>query len=168
MDSKAQQMAQSLGEHLIAQNLRLVTAESCTGGWIAKIITDQIGSSRWYEHGFVTYSDQSKQKSLQVPEHILQQYGAVSEATVQAMVCGASSDTNAHFSLAVTGIAGPGGSTPDKPVGMVCFGWYRVGDTVPISETVFFKGSREQIRIQAVEHALSGALSILKTTKPLS
>ncbi|HEY0634497.1 MAG TPA: nicotinamide-nucleotide amidohydrolase family protein, partial [Gammaproteobacteria bacterium] len=105
----------------------LATAESCTGGWIAKCCTDLPGSSRWFERGFVTYTNEAKVEELGVSVETLQAYGAVSEATAAEMAAGALRQSRAQVSVSVSGIAGPGGGRPDKPVGTVCFGWALVG-----------------------------------------
>jgi nicotinamide-nucleotide amidase len=152
--------AERLGEQLLKRQFMLVTAESCTGGWVGKIITDISGSSHWYDRGFITYTNQAKQDLLGVPAEILQAHGAVSEATARAMVEGALIHSQADVALGITGIAGPGGGSIDKPVGMVCFAWAsRAGDVV--SEKQSFQGSREAVRRQAVMHALQGVVPLL-------
>lgn len=135
----------------------LVTAESCTGGWIAKCCTDMAGSSAWFERGFVTYSNAAKQDMLGVQSATLAQYGAVSEAVTAEMALGSLQYSRAQLALSVSGIAGPGGGTADKPVGTVCFGWVLVGGKV-FTETCHFSGERDAVRLQAVEHALQGVL----------
>ena len=152
--------AERLGEQLLQRQFMLVTAESCTGGWVGKIITDISGSSHWYDRGFITYTNQAKQDLLGVPADILQAHGAVSEATARAMVEGALIHSRADVALGITGIAGPGGGSIDKPVGMVCFAWAtRAGDV--LSEKQIFQGAREAVRRQAVMHALQGVLPLL-------
>ncbi|WP_462321846.1 nicotinamide-nucleotide amidase [Halochromatium sp.] len=145
-------LATELGQCLQASGDRLVTAESCTGGWIAKCITDIAGSSAWLERGFVTYSNEAKQEMLGVSADTLAQHGAVSEAVVREMAQGALARSQATLAVSVSGIAGPGGGTPQKPVGTVCFGWARVDRAE--AETRLFPGDRDQVRRQSVEHAL--------------
>jgi len=142
------------GKMLQDAGTSLVTAESCTGGWIAKVITDVAGSSRWFDRGFVTYSNQSKQEMLGVLVATLDAYGAVSEAVVREMAQGALQRSCAGISVAVSGIAGPGGGSEDKPVGTVCLAW-ATGVGVH-SETFLFAGDRDVIRRQAVMAALDG------------
>ena len=143
----------------------LVAAESCTGGWIAKVLTDIAGSSAWFERGFVTYSNAAKQESLGVAESILIQYGAVSEETVTAMACGALQHSHAKRAVAVSGVAGPSGGSPEKPVGTVWIGWaYAAGETR--TQKFLFSGDREQIRRATVFEALRGLLSDLDKHTP--
>lgn len=146
-------LAQTLGQQLLQRNWRLVTAESCTGGWIAKAITDIPGSSAWFERGFVTYSNESKQDLLGVTQDILNQYGAVSEATVLQMARGALAQSRADVAIAVSGIAGPDGGSWDKPVGTVWLGWGIKGRPVQAGCEQFI-GDREGVRQQAVKKAL--------------
>lgn len=142
----------------------LATAESCTGGGLAHVVTSVPGSSRWFERGFITYSDESKRELLDVPAPTLEQFGAVSEQTASAMAEGALRRSHADVSAAITGIAGPEGGTPDKPVGTVCFGWSRRGDQTR-SATVLFAGDRQQVREQAVLMALQGLLDLVESHK---
>jgi nicotinamide-nucleotide amidase len=135
-----EQLAQGLGE----REMMLAAAESCTGGWLAKVCTDMPGSSKWFERGFVTYTNESKQEMLGVSAHTLRAYGAVSEQTVAEMAAGALANSRAQIAVSISGIAGPGGGTLEKPVGTVCFGW-----------------ARETVRAQAVHHALQGLLKLL-------
>jgi nicotinamide-nucleotide amidase len=126
---------------------------------VASAITDIAGSSAWFERGFVTYSDQSKTEMIGVSAALIEQHGAVSEAVALAMAEGALRHSRAQLSLAITGIAGPGGGTPQKPVGMVSFAW---SDRLHTScQTLVFKGDRKQIRVQATAGALRGVLSLL-------
>ncbi len=149
-----------LAEALKTNGWMLATAESCTGGWIAKVCTDMTGSSAWFERGFVTYSNEAKQDMLGVQAETLVQYGAVSEAVTFEMAAGALQHSRAHIAVAVSGIAGPGGATPGKPVGTVCFGWAVKNGTVR-TETCHFDGDREAVRKQSVEHALRGVFHCL-------
>lgn len=158
--AQAQSVAKAFKQH----NKFLVTAESCTGGWIAKLMTDIVGSSSWFDRGYVTYTNQSKQEMLGVPAKIIDEQGAVSEATVRAMAAGALQNSHADFSVAVSGIAGPGGGTVYKPVGTVWIAWGQSasGEEAPevsvYSEHCLFNGDRDEIRRQAVSHALDGVL----------
>jgi len=152
-------LAQRLGAALKARGLRLVTAESCTGGWVAMALTAVPGSSDWFERGYVTYSNAAKREDLGVREETLKHHGAVSEATAREMAAGALAKGGAQASLAITGVAGPAGGTPDKPVGMVCFAW-AYGSKMS-SETRRFSGDRESVRRQSVEHALKEMLELL-------
>jgi len=154
-------LAQQVGAQLRKQALTLATAESCTGGWVAKVVTDIAGSSTWFERGFVTYTNAAKQELLGVRAETLAAQGAVSEVTVAEMAEGALARSHAQVSLAVSGIAGPGGATLYKPVGLVCFAWSRTGQaTVTTSE--HFTGDRDAIRRQAVVRALRGVLDLLQ------
>jgi nicotinamide-nucleotide amidase len=137
----------------------LVTAESCTGGWVAQAVTSVAGSSGWFERGYVTYSNAAKREALGVSRRILERHGAVSEQAARAMARGALKKSRAGVALAVTGIAGPGGAVPGKPVGTVCFAWAR-GRSVR-SETKRFGGGRSRVRRQSVIHALRGVLRCL-------
>lgn len=149
-----------LASALQAKHWMLTTAESCTGGAIAKACTDLAGSSVWFERGFVTYSNESKQEMLGVPAATLAEYGAVSEAVTAAMATGALLHSRAQVAVSVSGIAGPGGGTTTKPVGMVCFGWAAQDGKVRTA-TQYFDGDREAVRYQAVQYALHGVLQML-------
>lgn len=152
-------LARKLGAALLASGDRLVTAESCTGGWVAQAVTAIAGSSAWFERGFVTYSNASKQEMLGVSAPTLRRYGAVSEATARAMARGALRRSRGSVALAITGIAGPGGGTRNKPVGTVCFAWAR-GRKMR-SETRRFAGGRSRVRRRSVVHALNEVLKWL-------
>ena len=138
----------------------LVTAESCTGGWVGQAVTAVSGSSAWYERGYITYSNTAKCEMLGVQQATLDQYGAVSSQTAQEMAIGALNRSHAQISVAITGIAGPDGGTATKPVGMVRFAW-AAQDGLVQQETHYFSGDREAIRRQAVATALQGILRIL-------
>ncbi len=155
-------LLRSLADALNAKGWMLTTAESCTGGWIAKLCTDLAGSSAWFERGFVTYSNEAKQDMLGVREETLAQYGAVSEAVTAEMAAGALLHSRAQVAVSVSGIAGPGGGTASKPVGTVCFGWALQGGKVRTA-THRFEGDREAVRRQSVEYALNGVLHLLDT-----
>jgi nicotinamide-nucleotide amidase len=146
-------LAEQLGEVLLKQGRVLATAESCTGGWVAKLVTDIAGSSQWFDRGFVTYSNQAKRDMLGVPGTTLETEGAVSEAAVAAMAAGALANSLADIVLAISGIAGPGGEWPGKPVGTVCFAWQQ-RQHEPRVETRHFSGDRNSVRQAAVFHAL--------------
>ncbi|OIQ22624.1 nicotinamide-nucleotide amidase [uncultured Vibrio sp.] len=146
-------LSQKVGQQLFANNQILVTAESCTGGGIATAITDIAGSSAWFDRAFVTYSNEAKVEMLGVMQATLMAHGAVSEATVVEMAEGALRNSRATLAVSVSGIAGPGGATEDKPVGTVCFAWANLNDWQRV-DTVCFKGDRSEVRSQAIQHAL--------------
>lgn len=154
-------LAAAVGEALLQRGERLATAESCTGGWIGQCCTAIAGSSNWFDRGFITYSNEAKQDMLGVPRQTLRSEGAVSEATAGAMVQGAIARSRAQWALAVSGIAGPTGGTPAKPVGTVCFAWAGPEDWVAL-ETCHFAGDREAVRAQTVAHALAVLLQRLQ------
>ena len=153
-------LAARVGGTLKAHGLRLATAESCTGGGVAQAITDVAGSSAWFERGFIAYSNQAKQQMLGVSEAILNQHGAVSEATVREMVAGALQHSSAQVALAVSGIAGPDGGTPDKPVGTVWFAWGIKNGAIHARRHQI-NGNRAEVRAQSVHIALQGVLDLL-------
>ncbi len=159
-DDQIADLALRLGAVLGERGLRLAAAESCTGGWLAKAVTDIPGSSVWFDRGFITYSNAAKQDMLGVSEAVLQAHGAVSEATVRAMAEGALAHSLADISVAISGIAGPGGATPDKPVGTVWMAWARRGDITRTRHQVY-AGDREAVRAQAVITAFEGLLELL-------
>ncbi|MET0065038.1 MAG: nicotinamide-nucleotide amidohydrolase family protein [Candidatus Thiodiazotropha sp.] len=161
-DVPLQALAQGCAERLLSRDQRLVVAESCTGGWLAKVLTDLPGSSQWFERGYVTYSDCSKQEMLGVSAEILEQRGAVSEQTVEAMVRGALEKSGADLAVAISGIAGPGGGSEEKPVGTVCFAWEMRG-RAPQSERRYFPGDREAVRRQATGYAMQQLIGILES-----
>ncbi len=154
-----------LGERLAGQGLRLCTVESCTGGGIAQAMTDVPGSSRWFECGWVSYSNAAKTAMLGVPADLIERHGAVSEAVARALVEGGLAHSRADLAVSVTGIAGPGGGTPEKPVGTVCFGWQRRGQE-PRVETRHFDGERHDVRLQSMLHALGDLLNLQAGTDP--
>ena len=160
------QLAEKVGSALKARQLMLATAESCTGGWIAAAVTMVPGSSEWLERGFVTYTYISKREMLGVKEATLDKHGAVSEEVVRQMIEGALARSHAQAAVAVSGVAGPAGGTPDKPVGTVCFAW-GMKDGKPRSETKRFPGDREAVRRASVEHALKGVLALLASPAPV-
>ena len=158
-DATLGELAQRVGEALKSQHLMLVTAESCTGGWIAKTVTDIAGSSNWFECGLAAYSYEAKQVLLGVRPQTLEQSGAVSRETVLEMVSGALVHSGGSIAVAVTGIAGPGGGTEDKPVGTVWIGWKRRGGYAR-ADAFHFEGDREAVRRQSVAAALKGLLGM--------
>lgn len=156
-----EQLAIQAGTVLADRSLMLATAESCTGGLVAAAVTDISGSSGWFERGFVTYSNEAKTTMLGVPAKLIREHGAVSEEVARAMVEGALLNSRAQAALSITGVAGPNGGTPEKPVGMVCFGWSNRVTT--IVETQRFRGDRAQVRRQAAEHALRGLIELVRS-----
>lgn len=152
--------SQALAAILIDKSMMLATAESCTGGLIASACTDLAGSSAWFERGFVTYSNAAKTELLGVSAELIAQHGAVSEPVVRAMAEGAVAHSRAQVAVAVTGVAGPSGGSPDKPVGTVWLGW-SVGAHIT-TECCLFDGDRAAIRQATVQHALAQLVSLLK------
>lgn len=159
-DSELYQLAEQAGHALQRHGYQLVTAESCTGGWVGMVITAVPGSSAWYDRGFITYSNDAKQMQLDVLADTLQTHGAVSEATVREMASGALQHSKADISLSISGIAGPGGGTPYKPVGTVCIGW-AMRDGTHLETTCRLSGDRDEIRARAVAAALRGVIELL-------
>lgn len=154
MDAQLETLSRLVGDHLAARGWRLATAESCTGGWVAEVVTATAGSSGWFDCGFITYSNDAKCALLGVSPMTLARHGAVSEPTTAAMVRGTLERAEADLALSISGIAGPGGGSADKPVGTVCFGWGRTGES-PQTATCRFDGDREAVRRQAVIFALT-------------
>lgn len=152
-----------LADLLIAHNWKLATAESCTGGLIAACCTDVAGSSDWFDRGFVTYSNAAKTEMLGVDAALIAQHGAVSEPVARAMVQGALQHSAAQVAVSVTGIAGPGGGSPAKPVGTVWMGWATPAGVV--TEVHHFAGDRAQVRAATVQHALARLLDLLQSSK---
>jgi len=160
-DDALHALAEQVGAALQARHLMLATAESCTGGWIAKMITDIPGCSAWFDCGMAAYSYEAKQALLGVRPETLIEHGAVSRETVVEMVSGALVTSGASIAVAVTGIAGPGGGSAEKPVGTVWLGWKRRGG-YPKAELFHFDGDREAVRRQTVEAALRGLLELAR------
>ena len=152
-------LSKKIGRLLVEKGDLMAAAESCTGGWIAKVMTDVPGSSDWFDCGFVTYSNQSKSALLGVSDAILKRYGAVSEEVVRAMVSGALAASNAQVAVAVSGIAGPAGGTKEKPVGTVWFAWERSGFPC-VSAKHSLYGDRESVRRKTVMIALQGIQAV--------
>ena len=153
-------LAERVGKALKSRNLMLVTAESCTGGWIAQAVTMVPGSSDWFERGYVTYTYISKREMLGVKEATLAAHGAVAEEVVREMAEGALERSHAQVAVAVSGVAGPGGGTPGKPVGTVCFAW-AAKNAASRAQTVRFPGDRDAVRRLSVERALQGVLRLV-------
>lgn len=168
MDKTLYSLAEAVGQALNSKGIFMATAESCTGGWVAKCMTDVPGSSAWFDCGFTVYNREAKQQMLGVPTAVIDAHGEVSEATVEAMAEGAIAQSRAAVTVAVSGIAGPGGGSEEKPVGTVYFAWCiadRVAGVMRNSKTTscreVFDGDREAVRRQAVERALQGVLDLL-------
>jgi nicotinamide-nucleotide amidase len=152
-DKALRALAEQAGTLLLAAGRRVATAESCTGGWVAKCLTDIPGSSQWFERGYVTYSNLAKEQSIGVAASVIETFGAVSRPTAEQMAAGALSDSGADMAVAITGIAGPDGGSADKPVGLV---WFALAQRTapPVAEQQQFAGDREAIRRAAVATAL--------------
>jgi nicotinamide-nucleotide amidase len=152
-DRALRALAERAGALLLAAGRRVATAESCTGGWVAKCLTDIAGSSQWFERGYVTYSNLAKQQAIGVAASVIETFGAVSRSTVEQMAAGALHDSGADMAVAVTGIAGPEGGSPDKPVGLV---WFALAQRTapPLAAQHRFAGDRDAIRRAAVATAL--------------
>lgn len=164
MSDDLERLSAEAGAALQARRMMLVSAESCTGGGIGEAITRTAGSSGWFERGFITYTNQSKQEMLGVRAVTLDAFGAVSEQTAREMALGALCASHAHMAVSVTGIAGPQGGTPGKPAGMVCFCWASREGSLK-TETCQFSGGRADVRRQAIIHALQGVIQ-LSASKP--
>jgi nicotinamide-nucleotide amidase len=159
-EEELNQLAVELGDKLQARGWMLATAESCTGGWVGQLVTGQPGCSHWYERGFITYANAAKIEMLGVPAETIAAHGAVSEQTASAMAAGALAHSHAQAALAISGIAGPGGGTPKKPVGLVCYGW-ALADGTLMSSTCRLGGDRDEIRSRAVAAALRGLIDLI-------
>lgn len=169
MQEDLYRLAESVGKVLTSQGIYLATAESCTGGWLAKCVTDVAGSSAWFDCGFIVYNRDAKQQLLGVPASVIDAHGEVSEATVAALAEGVLAKSRAGISVAISGIAGPGGGSDEKPVGTVWFAWSRADKVAGVvrrlkttSEMQCFSGDRKAVRQQAVACALKGVLSLLQ------
>jgi nicotinamide-nucleotide amidase len=161
VDAELNRLAERAGRVLQGAAMLLASAESCTGGWVGEVLTSIPGSSAWYERGFITYSNDAKREMLGVSERTLREHGAVSEETAREMALGALKHSRAQAALAVTGVAGPGGGTPEKPVGMVCFAW-AIKDRALVSTTRQLQGDRAAVRQQSVAIALQGFLQLIE------
>lgn len=153
------QLVEQLADRAVQQNVILSTAESCTGGGIATAMTALAGSSAWFDAGFVTYSNEAKSRMLNVPLAVIEAHGAVSQPVVEAMTAGAIANSQAQLSVAVSGVAGPGGGTEKKPVGTVWIAWRSGSESV--AQRYQFAGDRDSVRLQTVEQALSGLVKLL-------
>jgi nicotinamide-nucleotide amidase len=161
------EIARALARILIERGWKIALAESCTGGLVSATLTDLAGSSDWFERGYVTYSNAAKSECLNVPAEIIESFGAVSEQVAKAMAEGAQQNANVNVAISITGIAGPTGGSPEKPVGTVCFGWALkesitdgIGNTT--TQTQHFNGDRQTVREQARDYALSTLLELLQ------
>jgi len=170
MDTELYQLAEQVAAKMTETGQWLGTAESCTGGWVAKSLTDVAGSSQWFERGYVVYNGLAKQQMLGVPKAIIEENGEVSEAVVRALAEGVLAKSNASVSLSISGIAGPGGGSAEKPVGTVWFAWSVADKVVGVVRGIktttgvqCFSGDRESVRRQAVMHALQGVLALFNT-----
>ena len=155
----------TLAEFLKSKNWKMAAAESCTGGLVCAKLTEIAGSSEWFERGYITYSNEAKMECLEVPQTLLEAYGAVSEEVAKAMAQGAQVNAGVNAALSITGITGPSGGSADKPVGMVCFGWAirdDAGDNRVLTKTMQFKGDRQGVRQQACDYALSELAKLLE------
>jgi len=161
-DQQLESAGNTLGEWLVEHGKTIATAESCTGGWVAKVLTDRAGSSAYLMAGLVTYSNEAKQAILGVEESVLAEHGAVSEPVVRQMVAGAVRAADADIAVAISGIAGPGGGSDEKPVGTVWFAWGTGPDCIETS-TQCFDGDRDQVRRKSVLYVLQGVTEFLKT-----
>ena len=161
IDNVTQELTERLAKAMLNHELSLVTAESCTGGGISHCVTSIAGSSLWFDRGYVTYTNDAKRECLNVSSETLAGFGAVSEECAAEMALGALQNSHADIAVSVTGIAGPGGGSEDKPVGTVCFGWCR-RDQSTVTTRVVFEGDREQVRRQSVLLALQGLLDMLE------
>ncbi len=161
------ELAKSIGIALTHRGWKIALAESCTGGLVCATLTNLAGSSDWFERGYITYSNQAKTECLNVPSEVLKSFGAVSEEVAKAMAQGAQQNAKVQVAISITGIAGPSGGSPEKPVGTVCFGWAikedGTNDLVNITTmTKHFKGDRQTVREQASDFALSKFLELLR------
>ncbi len=160
LQNTVHRVCREVGNILTSRNQTVCTVESCTGGGIAYAITAVAGSSNWFQRGYVTYSNDAKSGMVNVPRELLCEQGAVSIAVAESMAMGGRKSAGSEFALGVTGIAGPGGGSREKPVGTVCFGW--AGPGVLVSERIVFDGDRDRVRSETILHALSGFLEILE------
>ena len=161
------ELARALALILVERSWKIALAESCTGGLVSTTLTDLAGSSDWFERGYITYSNEAKSECLDVPIEIIEAFGAVSEQVAKTMADGARRKADVNVAISITGIAGPTGGSPEKPVGTVCFGWsikQNVGDDVKtITITKQFSGDRQTVRVQACDYALSKLLELLQS-----
>lgn len=164
-DDALLRLASELGQQLLAKKRMLTLAESCTGGLVSGLMTEIAGSSQWFDSGYVVYSNQAKQDMLGVSLDTLKAHGAVSEEVAKEMALGAINNCRANIAVSITGIAGPDGGTPQKPVGTVCFAW--AGTGLPTqATTMHFVGNRQEVRQQSVLAALQGVAKLLAADAP--
>lgn len=163
-DAPHYHLAAQLGALLSERKMRCAVAESCTGGSLSAIITEVAGSSQWFDRAYITYTNEAKEQMLGVPHQTILHHGAVSDMTARAMAEGVIAQCKADISVAITGIAGPGGGSSEKPVGTVWIAW--AGPQATLSQCYFFVGDRAAIRSQAVQRALEGLLSQIKAVRP--
>ena len=156
-----EKLSADLGTLLQSKGMFFTAAESCTGGLLSQSIVSVPGSSAWFGSSFITYSNVSKHKILGVPKDTLNSFGAVSEEVVEEMVTGALRESRANLGIAISGIAGPGGGSPERPVGTVCISW-KLNEEQAIRETFLFQGDRNDVRYQTVVQALEGAIGLLQ------
>jgi nicotinamide-nucleotide amidase len=161
LDIELDDIIATMAKTFLVKGWRLSTAESCTGGLVSASITALAGSSEWFERGYITYSNQAKSEDIDVSQNLIEQYGAVSDQVARAMALGAKQNSGSDIALSITGIAGPSGGSPGKPVGTVCFAWVLSNDQM-ISETKHFDGDRQQIRQQACDFSLRKLLDLLR------
>lgn len=164
MDEELYRLAARVGRTLKRHRLMMASAESCTGGWVGQAVTMVPGSSDWFERGFITYTYISKREMLGVKPRTLATHGAVSEQVALEMARGALRNSHAQVAVSISGVAGPSGGSPDKPVGTVCFAW-GYARKVLLAETRRFRGDRDTVRRRAVEHALRGILKVLASAR---
>ena len=154
-------LTKKLAEILLSRNWTVSLAESCTGGLVCATLTELSGSSEWFERGYITYSNEAKTECLGVPAEIIETCGAVSEAVARAMAEGARINSGSNVAISITGVAGPSGGTPEKPVGTVWFGWATANQTQ--TKTMRFDGDRKRVRAQATEFALTELIALLRS-----
>lgn len=154
-------LTKTLAEILLSRNWTISLAESCTGGLVCSTLTELSGSSEWFERGYITYSNEAKTECLGVPAEIIKAHGAVSEAVAKAMAEGARINSRSNVAISITGVAGPSGGTPEKPVGTVWFGWATAKQTQ--TKTMRFDGDRQMVREQATEYALTELIALLES-----
>ena len=154
-------LTKTLAEILLFRNWTVSLAESCTGGLVSATLTELAGSSEWFERGYITYSNEAKMDSLNVPAQLIESHGAVSEQVAKAMAEGARINSGSDVAISITGIAGPSGGSAEKPVGTVCFGWATENQT--LTKTMCFDGDRQMVRQQATEFALTELIALLRS-----
>jgi nicotinamide-nucleotide amidase len=154
-------LTKTLAEILLSRNWTVSLAESCTGGLVCATLTELAGSSEWFERGYITYSNEAKTESLNVPAVLIESHGAVSEQVAKAMAEGARIHSGSNVAISITGIAGPSGGSAEKPVGTVCFGWATENQT--LTKTIHFDGDRQTVRQQAAEFALTELIALLRS-----